>query len=150
MLKYRRNIFSPNKQVPLVKAIAAHYGLSSRHTSALTADPLTPESEDEHKTANPQKRSLHMPWHKDIESEGYSETPREGVNLRRRGGGGYMDLVSNVWHWHAVEWGGRCKLNTISLVYVARRVLSLFFSPISRRNIPRYNVFLLGYNTNPP
>lgn len=25
--------------------------------------------------------------------------------------GGYMDLVSNVWHWHAVEWGGRCKLS---------------------------------------
>lgn len=22
--------------------------------------------------------------------------------------GNYMDLVQNVWHFHAVEWGGRC------------------------------------------
>lgn len=21
----------------------------------------------------------------------------------------YMSLVAKVWHWHAVEWGGRCK-----------------------------------------
>lgn len=28
---------------------------------------------------------------------------------------GYMDLVSSVWHWHAVEWGGRCKLYCLIL-----------------------------------
>lgn len=73
-----------------------------------------------------------MPWHKDVESEGYSETPREGVNLRRIGGGGYMDLVSNVWHWHAVEWGGRCKLNS-DFACLSLRGFCLFFSPALSR-----------------
>lgn len=77
----------------------------------MTADPpLAPEPEHELKSTNPSWRGLHIPWRKDIENEGYSETPmREGEHLKRRGG--YMDLVSNVWHWHAVEWGGKCKLS---------------------------------------
>lgn len=63
---------------------------------------------------------LHL--HRDVESGGYSgsfgsdettiaskeeEELKKGMISR----GGYMDLVSNVWHWHAVEWGGRCKLH---------------------------------------
>lgn len=120
-------------QKPLVKAIAEHYGLSSRHTSALTADPpLIPESEHEPRPANQSRvermrASLHR--NRDPENGGYSgnfgETAVRGDENLKRGKGGYMDLVSNVWHWHAVEWGGRCKL----YFGFARIMLSYVFNP---------------------
>lgn len=131
-----RNIFSPNMQKPLVKAIAEHYGLSSRHTSALTADPpLSLESEHEPRPANQSRvgrmrASLHR--NRDPENGGYSgsfgEPAVRGDENLKRGKGGYMDLVSNVWHWHAVEWGGRCKLY---FGFAIIQDLHLFFWPLT-------------------
>lgn len=80
--------------------------------------PLAPEPESEPRPVNQSRMdrmrvSLHR--HRDVENGSYSgnfgETNTRGNESLKRGKGGYMDLVSNVWHWHAVEWGGRCKLH---------------------------------------
>lgn len=38
-----------------------------------------------------------------------TNSPESTSSQAHRGNTGFMELVGKVWHWHAVEWGGRCK-----------------------------------------
>ncbi|PWW74245.1 hypothetical protein C7212DRAFT_358955 [Tuber magnatum] len=115
------NIFAPHTQRELVRTIAAHYGFTSRHTSVLTAPPATHTHTPIRQKSVPSIRDRLFRRHpsdpSDVED---GSTVDSCANLEAVANaaaplpvspgakrGGHMEIVSNVWHWHAVEWGGR-------------------------------------------
>ncbi|RPA97624.1 hypothetical protein L873DRAFT_1809392 [Choiromyces venosus 120613-1] len=115
------NIFAPHTQKELVQTIAAHYGFTLRHTSVLTAPPA------EHTRAPTHQKSVlsvrdrifrrhpsdtpdiedgsRVDSYANLEAIANAAAPLPVSQGSKRGG--HMEIVSNVWHWHAVEWGGR-------------------------------------------
>ncbi|CUS12431.1 unnamed protein product [Tuber aestivum] len=115
------NIFAPHTQKELVRTIAAHYGFTSRHTSVLTAPPATHTHTPIHQKSIPSMRDRLFRRHPsdpsdvedrstvdsyaNLEAVANAAAPIPVSQGAKRGG--HMEIVSNVWHWHAVEWGGR-------------------------------------------
>ncbi|KAG0125648.1 hypothetical protein HOY82DRAFT_630512 [Tuber indicum] len=115
------NIFAPHTQKELVQTIAAHYGFTSRHTSVLTAPPAAHTNIPAHQKSvlSIGNRLFHRhpsdpldiedgstaDSYANLEAVANAAAPLPILQGARRGG--HMEIVSNVWHWHAVEWGGR-------------------------------------------
>jgi hypothetical protein len=67
------------------------------------------------------RRPASLRSRRDIENAGYDQPPEppgvaagsEPVQMETMGHKrkrmNYMDLVQSVWHWHSVEWGGKCE-----------------------------------------
>ena len=48
--------------------------------------------------------------------DGLEMVARQNASLPQKMRMNYMDLVQNVWHFHAVEWGGRCWFPSVLVI----------------------------------
>ncbi|KAF8471195.1 hypothetical protein BDZ91DRAFT_516405 [Kalaharituber pfeilii] len=122
-------IFAPHRQPALVETIGKRYGLSPRHISLLLSQP--PDSINAQPPAHHSR--LRRAGERVAEKLAYARKSMEMITLEdisrisdgasawdislapitteirppRNLDTSYMTLVAKVWHWHAVEWGGR-------------------------------------------
>lgn len=124
-------ILGPHRQPELVQAIGNRYGLSPRHISLLLSQP--PDSVELPQV--PHQSRLRRAGQKMAESLSSARKSMEKANIDNLQdpesielagldadslssinkdthtianlNTSYMALVAKVWHWHAVEWGGR-------------------------------------------
>lgn len=131
------NIFSPDRQNPLVDAVTAYYGFSPRLTNVITTPPSEPAKSAaaatlaERRSKRQRVRNVFRLQANDVEQGDTApdEQFQNGVPLAPLADAqkssekmNYMNLVRNVWHWHAVEYGGRCEF--------VRRIHDGFDSPM--------------------
>jgi hypothetical protein len=139
------NIFNPYEQADLVNAITEYYGFSPRLSKVITTPPVSRQTAPLHPVRLPSRRRDRIlgrgssagdeSGQRDVEAlqstpsvEHLRPLTREPMNVgdvlemaamenatNTGAKMNYMNLVQNVWHFHAVEWGGRCK------EYLARR-----------------------------
>ncbi|KAI9699132.1 MAG: hypothetical protein M1836_003321 [Candelina mexicana] len=110
------NIWAPDKQKDVVKALAAHYGLSPRLLALMCSEPLKPVHTRTFAKSRFQefRQSFQHPHHKvitedsddieeQIEMQGVesSTTARSGLDLN------HYRIVDEVWHYNSVDWGDK-------------------------------------------
>ncbi|KAI9763886.1 MAG: hypothetical protein M1835_007699 [Candelina submexicana] len=110
------NIWAPDKQKDVVKALAAHYGLSPRLHALMCSEPLKPVHTRSFAKSRFQefRQSLQHPHHKaitedsddveeQIEMQGVesSTAARTGLDLN------HYRIVDEVWHYNSVDWGDK-------------------------------------------
>jgi hypothetical protein len=132
-----RNIFNPYEQADLVNAITTYYGFSPRLSKVITTPPVLQQPASLPRGSLPSRRRdrflgrtgdesgrrdveaqyqppatahllqplAHEPMQVEdvVEMVAMQNATTPGTKMN------YMNLVQNVWHFHAVEWGGRCK-----------------------------------------
>lgn len=86
-------IFNASDQVDLVHTLIEKYDLSPRHQKLLVSPPPIPHN------YRPTERDL-------AAAKASAEKGRKGVK------GGYLEIPNRVYHWHAVEMGGKCKFTS--------------------------------------